>query len=147
MWEVVRSWKSIIYLAEQLEVFALFNHLSFITGINSQQTRIRAQYGMIAVQDIEKDIKGFNNNTKMFLIFFPIIIQVTVNKQGSCAQYGMIAVQDIEKDEVLFEIARPVLLHPQTSAIANIVQNGKIVIIFTFLHIIYQYLLFYFQIL
>ncbi|XP_072037649.1 N-lysine methyltransferase setd6-like [Amphiura filiformis] len=58
--------------------------------------------------------KKFNLNEK-----------VTVGKNGSCAQYGMIAVQDLEDEEVLFETPRPVLLHPQTSAISKILEQGR----------------------
>lgn len=55
---------------------------------------------------------------------------MVVKREGSCTQYGMIAVQDLDEEEVLFDIPRPVLLHPQTSAIANILDEGKMKLTF-----------------
>ncbi|CAH1801282.1 unnamed protein product [Owenia fusiformis] len=49
--------------------------------------------------------------------------KVEVSKTGSCAQYGMIATKDIAKGECLFEIPRALLLAPDTSKIADILEK------------------------
>ena len=54
------------------------------------------------------------------------LLQVRVGTEGSCAQYGMVAEEDIEKGEMLFEIPRDLLLTPANSAIASILQGGRV---------------------
>ncbi|XP_025106727.1 N-lysine methyltransferase SETD6-like isoform X2 [Pomacea canaliculata] len=46
---------------------------------------------------------------------------------GSCvkAQYGMVALQNITEGEVLFSVPRSLLLSPQTSSIAHLLQQGQ----------------------
>ncbi|XP_064612433.1 N-lysine methyltransferase setd6-like [Liolophura sinensis] len=56
---------------------------------------------------------------------FHVSKKVCVGKGGSCAQYGMVAVSDISEGEVLFQIPRPMLLSPQTSAIAELLNAEK----------------------
>lgn len=48
-----------------------------------------------------------------------------MGKDGSCAQYGMVAVCDIPQGETLFQTPRPMLLSPQTSAIADLLNTGE----------------------
>ena len=42
-----------------------------------------------------------------------------------CAQYGMVATEDISCGEVLFSIPRSSLLSPETSSIAQLLQQGE----------------------
>ena len=53
------------------------------------------------------------------------LFQVTVRREGSCAQYGMLAVDNIGEGEVLFQIPRNMLLHPGTTAIQTLLEEGK----------------------
>ncbi|KAK3598982.1 hypothetical protein CHS0354_024658 [Potamilus streckersoni] len=57
---------------------------------------------------------GFNVNPK-----------VIVTKEGSCAQYGLVAVEDIDEQEVLFQILRPLLLSPETTVIADVLEKEE----------------------
>lgn len=56
---------------------------------------------------------------------FALNSKVTVATEGSCAHYGMIAKGDIPKGEILFEVPRDCLLHPETSSIREFFENNK----------------------
>ena len=53
------------------------------------------------------------------------MFQVKIGCEGSCAQFGMVATADISEGEHLFEIPHQLLLTPDTSAIAQLLQKGK----------------------
>lgn len=64
---------------------------------------------------------------EFFLILTTNIIslQVYLSKEGTVAAYGMLAKEDIEEGHVLFSIPRCALLHPGTSKIKKVLEEGK----------------------
>ncbi|KAJ3597140.1 hypothetical protein NHX12_003540 [Muraenolepis orangiensis] len=51
--------------------------------------------------------------------------KVYVSSKGTVADYGMLAKEDIQEGEVLFTIPRSVLLHPGTSKVSALLEQGK----------------------
>ena len=51
---------------------------------------------------------------------------MNICKHGSSAQYGMFALESIACDEVIVEIPRNLLLYQQTSAIKDLLNDGKL---------------------
>lgn len=51
--------------------------------------------------------------------------KVKIGRDGSCAQFGMVATADIAEGEHLFEIPHQLLLTPETSAIAQLLQKER----------------------
>lgn len=51
--------------------------------------------------------------------------KVYLSKEGTAAEYGMLAKEHIEEGHVLFSIPREVLLHPGTTKVKKVLEEGK----------------------
>lgn len=51
--------------------------------------------------------------------------QVYLSKEGTAANYGMLAKEEVEEGHVLFSIPRRALLHPGTSRIRKVLEEGS----------------------
>ncbi len=47
-----------------------------------------------------------------------------LSKEGTAAEYGMLAKEHIEEGHVLFSIPREVLLHPGTTKVKKVLEEG-----------------------
>lgn len=54
-----------------------------------------------------------------------MLLQVYLSKEGTVADYGLLAKEDIQEGYVLFSIPRCALLHPGTSKIKNVLEEGR----------------------